>query len=107
MGKSKFLKSMVAGAIIGAAISMLDRTTREHTVQNLKKARETVQYYATHREELQQMIDEKVQQVQKLYDTTQDNLSFIKDKVDEVKEIPIAVQDIVDETKTTFSKPIN
>lgn len=107
MGQSKLLKSMLAGAIIGAALSMLDRKTREHTVNNIKRASETVQYYAAHRDELQQIIEQKVQQVQKLYETTQDNVSFIKDKIGEVKEIPVAVQDIVDETKTTFTNPIN
>ncbi len=107
MSQSKLLKSMVAGALVGAALSLLDRTTREHTVDNLKKAKDTVQYYATHRDELQQMIEQKMAQVQKLFETTQDNVSFIKDKIDEVKEIPVAVQDIMEETKTTFTKPIN
>ncbi len=29
MGQSKLLISVVAGAVVGAALSMLDRTTRE------------------------------------------------------------------------------
>ncbi|KGR89978.1 hypothetical protein CD30_14310 [Ureibacillus massiliensis 4400831 = CIP 108448 = CCUG 49529] len=107
MSESKLLKSMVIGALVGAAVSMFDRKTREHTVNNMKKAKDTVQYYVTHRDQLQQMIEEKIAQVQKLYETTQDNVSFIKDKLDEVREIPVAVQDIMDETKTTFTKPIN
>jgi gas vesicle protein len=107
MSESKLVKSMIVGAVIGAAISMLDPKTRAHTIKSLKTAKDTVQYYVTHRDELQQIIEQKMQQVQKLYETTQDNVSFIKDKIDEVKEIPIAVQDIVDETKTTFTKPIN
>lgn len=107
MSESKLVRSMIAGALIGAALSMLDPKTREHTIKGMKKAKDTVQYYATHREELQQIIEQKMAQVQKLYETTQDNVSFIKDKIDEVKEIPIAVQDIMDETKTTFTKPIN
>ncbi|HWL24414.1 MAG TPA: YtxH domain-containing protein [Ureibacillus sp.] len=107
MSESKLVRSMIAGAIIGAAISMLDRKTREHTVNGLKRAKDTVQYYATHRDELQSMIEQKIQQVQKLYETTQDNVSFIKDKIGEVKEIPVAVQDIMEETKTTFTKPVN
>ncbi|BDH63086.1 hypothetical protein MTP04_32160 [Lysinibacillus sp. PLM2] len=107
MSESKLLKSMVIGALVGAAVSMFDRKTREHTINNMKKAKDTVQYYVTHRDQLQQMIEEKIAQVQKLYETTQDNVSFIKDKLDEVREIPVAVQDIMDETKTTFTKPIN
>lgn len=107
MSESKLVRSMIAGALIGAALSMLDPKTREHTIKGMKKVKDTVQYYATHREELQQIIEQKMAQVQKLYETTQDNVSFIKDKIDEVKEIPIAVQDIMDETKTTFTKPIN
>nr|WP_106781167.1 YtxH domain-containing protein [Lysinibacillus timonensis] len=103
MSESKLVKSMIIGALIGGAISMLDRKTREHTINSLKNTKDTVQYYASHRDELQQIIEKKIEQVQKLYETTQDNVSFIKDKIDEVKEIPVAVQDIVEETKTTLN----
>ena len=32
MAKSKLLPYVAIGAIVGAAISMLDKTTREHTI---------------------------------------------------------------------------
>lgn len=37
MGQSKLFISIIAGATVGAALSMLDRTTREHTVATTKK----------------------------------------------------------------------
>lgn len=37
MGQSKLLASIVAGAAVGAALSMLDRTTRETTIATTKK----------------------------------------------------------------------
>jgi len=49
MGQGKLLVSIVAGAAIGAALSMLDRTTREKTIDTTKKMKEAVTYYATNR----------------------------------------------------------
>ena len=50
--KSKLLPFIAIGAVVGAAISMLDKKTRDHTVDTAKKAKETVTYYAENRDEL-------------------------------------------------------
>lgn len=103
MNESKLCKGVVIGALVGAAVSLFDKNTREHAKETVKKAKDTVVYYAKNRNELQQLVSEKIEKMQKLYEDTKDNVNFIMKKIDEVKEIPGAVQEIVEDTKEAFS----
>lgn len=105
MSESKLLKSIVVGAVVGAVISMFDRKTREHTIEASKKVKDTVVYYATNREELQQFIEQKVEEAQELYENTSENISVIVNKIEEVKEIPYTIQSIVNDTKSVITNP--
>ncbi|MFC5542054.1 MAG: YtxH domain-containing protein [Bacilli bacterium] len=103
MSGNKLCKGIVIGALVGAAVSMFDDETREQTIAKVKKAKNTVVYYAKNRDELQRLVREKIDTMQKLYEDTKDNVNFIMEKLDEVKEIPGAVQEIVEDTKEAFS----
>lgn len=103
MSKNKFCKAVIAGAIVGAAVSMFDRKTREDTIETAKKVKDTVIYYAKNRDELQEIISEKIETAQKVYKNTSDNVNFIMEKIDEVKEVPSTVQSLIAETKVAFS----
>lgn len=105
MSESKLVKSIVVGAIVGAVISMFDRKTREHTIASTKKVKDTVVYYSKNREELQQIIEQKVDEAQELYDSASQNINSIVSKLDEVKEIPSAIQTIVKDTKNVMTNP--
>lgn len=109
MSESKLVKSIVAGAIVGAIVSMFDRKTREHTKETTKKVKDHVVYYAKNRDELQQMIEQKVEAAQKIYVNTSENINAIVSKFEEVKEIPESVQNIYKETKSEIiqSKNLN
>ncbi|SOC00028.1 hypothetical protein SAMN05880501_102310 [Ureibacillus xyleni] len=109
MSESKLLKSVVIGALAGALISMFDRKTREHTIETTKKMKDTVVYYAKNREQLQQLVEEKVDEFQELYEKASENVNLIVNKVEEVKDIPNSIQSIVNDTKQAFSndEPIN
>ncbi|WP_249650888.1 YtxH domain-containing protein, partial [Lysinibacillus sp. D4A3_S15] len=74
MGQAYILVSIVAGTANGAALSMLDRTTREKTIDTTKKMKETVTYYATNREELQVLVEEKVLAAKVLCESVSDNV---------------------------------
>ena len=82
---------------------MLDRTTREKTVASTKRISETVSYYAANREELRELIQEKVTAAQSFYESASDNVSMLVEKVEEFKEIPSTIQNMVSDTKTAFS----
>lgn len=103
MGQSKLLASIIAGAAVGAALSMLDRTTREKTIASTKRISETVAYYAANRDELQELIQEKVTAAQTIYESASANISMLADKADEFKELPSTIQDMISDTKSAFS----
>ena len=99
MSESKLVKTIVAGAIVGAIISMFDRKTREHTIETSKRVKDTVVYYSKNRQELQEVIEQKVEAAQKIYENASTNINTIVSKMDDVKEIPESVQSIVTDTK--------
>lgn len=102
MSESKLLKSIVIGALTGAVISMFDRKTREHTIEMSKKVKDSVIYYAKNKEELQHLIEEKLEEVQDLYDNASKDINIVFNKIEEVKELPNTVQSIVNDTKSAF-----
>ena len=104
MVKSKFIPAVLLGALAGAAISMLDKSTREHTIETSKKIKDTVTYYAQNRDELVQLVETKVDQAQSVYASTQENISSLMTKVEDVKALPETIMSLVTETKDAFSK---
>ncbi|MGE7691846.1 YtxH domain-containing protein [Lysinibacillus sp. NPDC097214] len=105
MGRSKLLASIVVGAAVGAALSMLDRVTREKTVATTKKMKEAISYYATNREELQVLVEEKVLAAKVLCEGVTENVNAIVEKVDEFKELPSTIEGMINDTKSAFSLP--
>ncbi|TQR28060.1 YtxH domain-containing protein [Lysinibacillus sphaericus] len=105
MGRSKLLASIVVGATVGAALSMLDRTTREKTIASTKKMKEAISYYATNREELQVLVEEKVLATKVLCESVSENVNSIIDKVDEFKDLPSTIEGMINDTKSAFSLP--
>ena len=104
MAKSKLIPAVLLGALVGAAISMLDKNTRQHTMETSKKIKDTVTYYAQNRDELVQLVETKVDQAQSVYASTQENLSSFMTKVEDVKALPETIMSLVTETKEAFSK---
>lgn len=102
--KSKLLPFIAIGAITGAAISMLDKQTREHTVQTTKKVKDTVSYYAENREELLALVESKVEQAQSLYSSVNNNIQSLMQNGNDLKAIPTTIQSMVSETIEAFSK---
>jgi len=105
MGQSKLLISVVTGAVVGAALSMLDRTTREKTIATTQKMKDAISYYATNRDELQVLVEEKVLAAKVLCESVSENVNTIVEKVDEFKELPSTIEGMINETKSAFSLP--
>ena len=102
--KSKLLPFIAIGAVVGAAISMLDKKTREHTVDTAKKAKETVTYYAENRDELAALIESKVEQAQNLYGNVNETIQSLAQNGNDIKELPVTIQSMVADTIDAFSK---
>lgn len=102
--KSKLLPAVLIGAVVGAALSMLDKSTREHTVEQAKKLKDTTVYFAQNREELQQLVEQRVSQVTSLYQAAEQNIQSIVEKIEDAKTLPDTLTSLVTETKDAFSK---
>lgn len=104
MAKSKLIPAVLLGALVGAAISMLDKNTRQHTIETSKKIKDTVTHYAQNRDELVQLVETKVEQAQSVYASTQENFTSFMTKVEDAKALPETIMSLVTETKDAFSK---
>ena len=104
MAKSKLLPYVAIGALVGAAISMLDKSTRDHTISTVKNATSTVKYYAQNRGELENLIASKVEQVQTLYTNNQEKINSLIAGIQDSKALPETLLGMMDETKEAFSK---
>mgnify|MGYP003498890989 FL=1 len=104
MAKSKLLPYVAIGALVGAAISMLDKSTRDHTISTVKNATSTVKYYAKNRGELENLIASKMEQVQTIYANNQEMLNSVLTTAQDAKVLPDTLLGMVNETKEAFSK---
>ena len=95
MSKSKLFKSILVGAAVGAVVSMFDRKTREHTIETTKKFKNTVVYYAKNFDEVQHLIEQKVEATKEVYDKASDNIITIVGRLGEVKELPSNIKAII------------
>ena len=102
--KSKLLPFIAIGAVTGAAISMMDKHTRDHTVESVKKVKDTVAYYAENRDELMALVETKVDQAQSVYGSVNKNIQLIMQNENDIKELPATIQSMVSETIQAFSK---
>jgi gas vesicle protein len=98
MGKSKFFISVAAGAAVGGVIALLDRNTRNEMSS-------WAQYLVALAKDPEQLTTSSKELINRATTTAQkinEDVSFIKDKVDNLKELTPEVKELVDETKTTF-----
>ena len=102
MTKSKLVPFIAIGAVVGACISLMDKQTREHTVETMKLIKGKVSYYAKHTDELQLLIGSKVEQVQSFYTNTSDKINSLMTKAEDAKTLPSTIQSLVLETKDAF-----
>lgn len=104
MSECKLLKGIVIGAISGALISMIDKKTRNHTVECLLKAKDTISYYSQNRNELKEIIETQMTNVKQLYTKTTENINLIVETIESLKELPESVQNVVNNTKSAITQ---
>lgn len=99
MGKKKFCAFVFLGAVVGGAASLLDRKTREDVIGTSKKAITTVQYYTEHKDELKDKVAQQKDKYEMIINKFSEDASYIKEKVDEAKDLVPQVKALVDDTK--------
>lgn len=99
---NRFWKGMLLGALAGGAISLLDKETRQAVVEGIKKGKEEVTYFITHPNEVAEQVRSKTQALRNTVEQVSEDVSFIAEKVEELKEVTPAVVGIVNDTKEAF-----
>lgn len=102
MGSSKFGKFIMLGALIGAAASMFDRSTRHQLTKTSKKCASDISFYTKNPDVLKLKIQEKTEKYQTLYEQLAGDASYIKTQVEELKILTPQVKELVMDTKETF-----
>jgi gas vesicle protein len=102
MGSSKFWKGVLLGAIVGGAISLLDRTTRTSVKKNIQNTSGKIAYFAKHPQETIDTVKETSRKIRSTVEEVGEEVSFIAEKIDELRELTPQVVDIVKDTKDAF-----
>lgn len=103
MSKSKLIPAIFIGAAVGAVVSLVDKNTREQTVQSASKLKNMIAYYAQNREELKSLVETKVQQAQSFYSSVEQNIQSFTGKDGSGQSLPATITTLLTETKDVFS----
>lgn len=104
MGSNKLGSFILGGALLGAAISMLDRSTRRQTVSSVKASFEKAMYYRENPDVVRNQFQEKKEKVQSLYEQVKGDVDYIKTQVDEIKTLTPQVKEMLSDTKEAFTE---
>ncbi|MHC0036206.1 YtxH domain-containing protein [Pseudoneobacillus sp. C159] len=101
---NKFWTGVIAGAVAGGLISLLDRETRQTVGEKTGKAVKNISYVITHPKEIATNIKEKTIALKETALQMSEDISFIAQKIDEVRELTPEVTGLVKDTKEAFFK---
>lgn len=101
--KNQFWKGILLGALAGGAISLLDRQTREAMKENIQKTSCKVAYIVRNPGEVSDKVKGTAAKIKIAYEQMSEDISYITDKVEELKELTPQVTNILKETKETFT----
>ena len=104
MSENKFGKGILYGALIGGAVTMLDRKTREAVINKSRYVRNEIQYYSKNRDELKTTIESQVAKWKAVYEQFSSDATYLSQKVNEVKEITPQVKTLLTDTKDAFAQ---
>lgn len=99
MSSSKFWKGVIVGAVVGGALSLFDRQTRTAVFGNCRRTTEKVTYYLKHPDEAAQAVTESTRKIRSTIEDLGEDISFITEKVEELRELTPQMVDIVKDTK--------
>ena len=103
MNKNKFGQYILVGAMVGAVVSLCDRSTREQVITKSRDFVSDVKYYGGHPDVLKSKVQEKTEKYQSIYEQFSNDATYLKEKVDELKLLSPQVKEMVVDTKDAFS----
>ena len=103
MSESKFVKGIIYGAVVGGALTLFDRRTRDSVMNRTRYVRNEIQYYSKNREELKTNIEQQITKWKSVYDQFSSDATYLTEKVNEAKEITPQVKTLLTDTKDAFT----
>lgn len=103
MSSSKFGRYVLGGAILGAAVSMLDRATRQQVTTTARVSYEKALYYKENPDIVKDEFQGKKEKVQTLIDQVKGDVGYIKSQVDEIKTLTPQVKEMFADTKAAIA----
>lgn len=104
MSENKLLSGVVCGAVIGGALTMLDKRTRDAVIHKSRYIGNQIQYYSKNRQELKSTLEDQATKWKSLYEQFASDATYISQKVNEVKEITPQVKTLLTDTKEAFAQ---
>jgi len=102
--RNKMLTGMMIGAVIGAAVSLFDKETREQTIKNGKRLGLKAKEVCKHPEVVTNAVKEKVHVLTTTIEQVSEDIRFLSEKVDELNETAPEMINIIKDTKQVFSR---
>jgi hypothetical protein len=100
---SKFIKWMFWGACAGAALSLLDKNTRDTVAASSKTYMNGAVSMVKNPNSALNQVRSVSANIRKTVENISDDVAFIQARVEELKEIPPQVAHVVMETKEAFA----
>jgi len=104
---NKFWRGMLIGALAGGAISLLDKHTRQTMKENVQRTSGKVFHVIRHPGEITDKVKETADKWMTVVEEVSEDISYIADKVEEIRELTPQVTDMIKETKNTLVKEKN
>lgn len=98
----RFFRGVFFGAMVGGAITLLDKETRSTVVGNVKRAGSNMAYYIKNPNVVVDQVKDTINHIKSTIEQVSDDVSFIAEKVEELKEMTPAVTEIVKDTQEAF-----
>ncbi|WP_042351804.1 hypothetical protein [Bacillus massiliigorillae] len=102
--KNKLLQGILLGALAGAAISMLDRHTRETTIECAKKGYRQTREIIENPDIVIGQVKETSNKIRSTIESITEDVAVITNQVEAIKDITPQLASVVKETKEVFTE---
>jgi methyl-accepting chemotaxis protein len=104
MTSSKFWKGLVIGAMVGGAVTLLDKKVRKQVAEDSKRVGRKIKDVVSHPQKTVECIQNKVNQFTQAYRNISEDLQFISEKATEIKKLSQNTIETVQELKQPTKK---
>jgi len=97
--ENKLLKGLLIGAAVGACVALLDKKTRQELIEKGKQTTECMKHYVQNPSEVTDKIKTALHDVRETLHTVSEDITFMNEKVKEIKDLTPKVIELIDETR--------